>query len=84
MNALRAWLKQATPAQRAQLVKLAKTTPGALHQLAGAYRTKGVLRASPELARRIEIATKKIGVTIKRTDLAPVCKRCEFAKRCGQ
>ena len=81
MNTMRRWWGKATPAQKRTLAKLAKTTVGTLHQLAGGYRTRGVVRASPELARRIEIAS---GGELRRVDLCPACRQCEFAKRCGQ
>lgn len=91
MNPFRKWWSAATPAQKRRLARLAKTTVGSLHQLAGSYRTGGVLHASPELARRIEIAADKIAgfsidklPMIRRVDLCPACRRCEFARKCGQ
>lgn len=82
-------MNAATAEQKQRLAKLARTTLGTLYQLAGGYRTKGKVHASPELARRIEIATHKmfrdttnIPDYITRSELAPVCARCEYAKRC--
>jgi len=76
----------ATAEQKQRLAKLARTTLGTLYQLAGGYRTKGKVHASPELARRIEIATGKFReefpTPILRSELAPVCHHCEYAKRC--
>jgi len=92
MNPFRKWWSAATPAQKRRLARLAKTTVGSLHQLAGSYRTKGVLHASPELARRIEIGAYKMArmpgqpamPQLLRTELCPACGRCEFAQRCAR
>lgn len=89
MNVLKAWLTAATPAQRARLAKEARTTAGTLHQLAGGFRTDGELRASPELAKRLEIASRRVKnhwrnapEPLRREDLCPACGACEFAKQC--
>lgn len=92
MNPLRKWWSAATPKQKRRLARLAKTTVGSLHQLAGSYRTNGKLSASPELARRIEISARKMALMrgqpampqLLRVDLCPACRRCEFAKRCAR
>lgn len=83
-NVMQAWLKEATVAERSTLIKLAKTTLGSLRQLIGAYRTKGKLRASPEMAIALEKAASKVhreGLPpIRREDLCPACGKCELAK----
>jgi len=81
VNPFRRWWNAASPEQKKRLARRASTTVSSLHQLAGSYRTKGKLHASPELARRIEIASRG---ALKRTELCPACGRCELAKRCGQ
>ena len=86
MNKLQSWIAAASIPQRDRLVRLAKTTLGSLHQLAGAYRTNGKLRATPELAAAVEKAAFKISIAdeslpvIHREDLCPACGKCELAK----
>lgn len=75
----------ATAEQKRRLAKLADTTMGTLYQLAGGYRTKGRVHASPELARRIEIASEKIlnpAGSLMRGELSEACRLCEYAKKC--
>lgn len=81
-NVMQRWIDAATPQQLAKLAKLAGTTVGTLRQIAGGYRTKGKLQVSPELARRLELASKRCGPALRRVDLCPACGRCEFAKGC--
>lgn len=84
MNILQSWLQAATIPERNKLIKFAKTSLGGLRQLAGAYRTKGKIRATPEVAAAVEKAAAKIhheGLpVIKREDLCPACGKCELAK----
>jgi len=89
-NVMQKWMDAATPKQREQLAKLAGTTLGTLRQIAGGYRTGGKLQVGPELARSLEIASRKVNrstpeamAILLRTDLCPACGRCEFAKKCG-
>lgn len=82
-NAFQRWMSSATTKDKARLARLARTTVGSLRQLAGGYRTKGRVRATPEQARRIEIAGRRMGVKFPRQSLCPACNACEFAKRCG-
>lgn len=87
-NVMQRWIDAATPAQLAKLAKLAGTTVGNLRQIAGGYRTKGKLQVSPELARKLEIASRPMNrhglPVLYRAQLCPACGRCEFAKGCGQ
>ena len=83
-NILKTWLAKATTKEAEQLASLSETTLATLRQLAGGYRTDGVVRATPATARRIEIAARKVGEglpAIKREDLCPACKRCEYQKQ---
>ena len=84
MNILQTWLKEATIPERNKLIKLAKTTLGGLRQLAGAYRSKGKLHATPELAAIVEKAVFRVrreGLPeVKREDLCPACGKCDLAK----
>ena len=84
MNALKKWMAAATPKERTTLARLAKTSVGNLRQTAGGYRTQGKLSTSPELARRLEIASEKVqreGLgLLSREDLCQACGRCEYAK----
>ncbi len=83
-NPLTEWLSKATIPQREQLIKLAGTTKGSLHQAAKAYRTGGALRITPDLAMRLEKASLKIDVSphLRREDLSPACSKCDLAKNC--
>jgi len=85
LNVLVDWLHAATPQQIDKLARLAHTTVGHLRQVAGAYRTEGLLRTTPTLARNLELAAAKIPqvkVAIKREDLCPACFLCEYRKAC--
>lgn len=90
-NVMKRWLAAARPVERNQLAKFSGTTVGTLRQIAGGYRTRGKLQVSPELARKLEIASIRIRKNSKilplpvlwRTDLCPACHACEFAKACG-
>ncbi len=83
MNKLKEWMHLASPSDLETLADLADTTPGALRQLAGGYKTDGKPRASAEMARRIEQASENMHPRlpiIHREDLCPACAGCEFAK----
>jgi hypothetical protein len=88
MNVLQKWMACATPQEKSKLAIHSKISRGALQWLAGGYRTAGKVQASPEVARRIEIASKRIqreGLpVIRREELCPACARCEYAKYKGQ
>lgn len=82
MNAFKKWFSTATTPEKRRLARLAGTTEGTLRQVAGAYKTDGDVRASPALARRIEIGSIKMGLRFNRETLSPVCRKCELAQRC--
>lgn len=83
-NVLKKWMATATPAERARLAASAKTTIGTLKQVAGGYRTEGKPSTTPELARRVELASVRLvrdGLPVlKREDLCQACGKCEYAK----
>lgn len=83
-NQLRAWMERATPEQKRVLAKLAGTTVPNLHQASKGYRTNGKLRITPDLARRLEFASREIeGMPqLLREELSPSCAGCEFAAKC--
>lgn len=54
------------------------TSPAGLHQMAHAYRTKGVLSLTADLAARVEAAT---GGAVKREDCCVACGKCDLAKK---
>lgn len=77
------WMTLATSGEQAELAAVAGTSRGHLYQLSSGERTAG-----PQLARRIESASrilrkvnKRLPV-LKRSALCPACGECEFAKRC--
>lgn len=86
MNPLKAWWQAATPEEKRRMAQLAGTSVESVHQMAGAYRTEGELRLTPEKARGLELASKKLArkglPVLRREILAPACGQCEFAKKC--
>jgi hypothetical protein len=79
MNTLLHWLSERTPEERKRFRESAGITRDSLHQMAHGYRTGGELRISPEIARRMEIASRAIGPQLRREDLSPACGACELA-----
>lgn len=79
-NAMRQWLDQSTREQAEKLAKMAKTSLGTLRQIAGGYRTCGEARTTPEMARNLEMASRKLKESplIRREDLCPACAQCEY------
>lgn len=72
------WLKM-SPDEKRVLAEDTGSTVNSLHQIAHAYRTAGELVVSPDMAKRIEIAT---GGAVLREEMCPACGACEFVKRC--
>ncbi len=86
-NPLREWLDAASLKEKRKLAELAGTTLNKLQQHAGAYRHRdGMLRLSPPLARRVELAAQALARTglpeLLREEISPHCTGCEFAERC--
>src|SRR4051812_46604596 len=91
MNTLKLWLSQATTLERNKLSELAGTKRSYLYFLSNPEKSYG-RTASAELAQRLEKAAAGVRDTsaeakarlplLLRTDLAPVCLVCAFAKRC--
>lgn len=85
MNVLQKWMAKATPQEKVKLAIHAKISRGALQWMAGGYRNDGKLNASPEAARRIELAAARLqrdGLPeIKREHLCAACARCEYARK---
>jgi hypothetical protein len=88
MNILQRWLAGATQDEKGKLAKLAAITRENLRWVAGGYRSKGKVDISPELARRMELASIKIfraGLEpLRREQLCQACGRCELAKAARQ
>lgn len=76
-NPLKKWWNAATPEAKRELAGAVGTTYGALHQMAGAYRTAGRVSLSPAMAAKIEHGTSG---EIKREDLCTACRRCDLAR----
>lgn len=80
---LKKWMRLATAGEQAELASIAGTSRGHLYQLSSGER-----RAGPELARRIENASKRMRKlnrdlpVLRRTELCPACGECEIVKRC--
>lgn len=87
-NLVRRWMHAASPAERAKLARLAKTTAGQLKWLAGGYRSDGKASVSAELAIKLEHASVILNAAnpelpvLLREQLARACGKCEFAKAC--
>ncbi len=78
---LHAWLQLASVAEQEKLAKLANTTRATLHQLAGGHHI-----ASAAKAAALEHASARMPEhlpRLRRTDMCPACRVCEYAKRCG-
>jgi hypothetical protein len=71
------WMQKATPDDKKQLAKGAKTTVPLLYQLTYEGQNKRV--ASSDLAARVEKAS---GGKITRGDLNPTCESCPYFKEC--
>jgi hypothetical protein len=85
MNAhMKQWMVTATSGEQTELAITAGTSRGHLYQLSSGERTAG-----PQLAQRIEAASKMLRKInkklpiLKRSQLCPACGGCEFAKKCG-
>ncbi len=81
---LKEWMKSATASEQEELASRIGSSRNYLYHLAGGFRT-----ASPELAIAVESATaemrRKYGERLPqvfRTDLAPACAGCDFARKC--
>lgn len=83
INALKLWMTSATPSEQEQLAQHAGTTRGGLYQVASGHR-----RFRPGKAGAIERAAADMHVAnatlpeLYRTDLAPECAACPYAKKC--
>ena len=87
MSQLKAWMLLATPDEQRALAEAAGTTRPYLYHLANDKSGYG-RSASPELARRLEMAAGPINANnphlprLLRTDLAQACRGCEYAAKC--
>lgn len=88
MNSMRKFLRAASQDEVARVAELAQTTVGTLNQIAGSYRTSGNPQVRSGLAGRIQSAVAEVRRTNKalpvvlKTDLAPECRDCEYARKC--
>lgn len=85
-NVLQRWVGRATLDELKQMATLAGTSVEVIRQTANAYRKKGQLSTTPELAKKIEQAAAKLHrdnlPVITREMLSPACKACDLAKQC--
>lgn len=83
-NKLRKWLDAASADEIKNVAKAADVTVPTLRQIAGAYRTEGVVHARPETAQAITKAISKFhreGLpNVSQEDLCPACKKCDYFK----
>ena len=81
MNKLKTWLQKATLKEKLKLAKQSGTTLAYLRHVAYGRRL-----ASSDLAGRIEKVTQKTESKrlpfIRRSDLANVCRKCPYLKKC--
>ena len=83
-NPLDTWMSQASPDEKRALASLAQLpSTGDLHQMAKAYRTNGKLSLTPDVARRLDEASRTPVLqhlpALAREELCPACGRCDFA-----
>lgn len=69
-------IKDLTPAQRKSLAKAAGTSEGSIRQM----QTRR--RPSSRMAIRLELAGRKLGLDLRREQMAAGCDSCEFARKC--
>lgn len=81
---MKEWMQAASASEQEELARRIGSSRNYLYHLAGGFRS-----ASPELARLIELSTydmrREFGERLPlvfRTDLAPACASCDFAKKC--
>lgn len=86
---LKAWLKAATPDERAALASRAGTSTQYLNHLSAGEETKYRREAKPALAAAIERETQAMAKAsagrlpvVWRTDLNAHCRSCAFAQKC--
>ena len=83
VNTLTQWMAHATPDEQEQLARGADTTRGALYQVASGHR-----RFRPGKAGALEATAAKMRAAnpalpeLFRTDLAPECAGCPYARKC--
>lgn len=84
ISAFKSWMQAATSAEQEQLAAAVGTSKGMLYHYSSGERT-----ASAERAAQIEEATAAMAKASKgrlpvvlRTDLAPACRACQYARRC--
>jgi hypothetical protein len=70
-NAIRRWLKVATPDQKKELAKAAKTSLGQLKHLSAGRRT-----ASAGLAQKLAAASRTLGHRALYLDQRDICEAC--------
>lgn len=83
LNALKVWMRSATPDEQVKLADAAHTSRGALYQVASGHRQfrpgkAGLLEDAAEQLRAINPTLP----TLYKTDLAPECASCKYARAC--
>jgi len=81
-NKMKEWLLKARKEEALKLAKLAGTSLGVLRQIGGGYRTEGRASTTPETARALELAAKKLPhlPELPRGELCQACGKCEYYK----
>jgi hypothetical protein len=77
-NPFKTWMQESTAEEKRALAAAAGTTYDNLYQMAKAYRTGGKVSVTPDMARRLEKASKG---ALRREDLCPACGRCDLAEK---
>lgn len=87
MKNLKAWMRVASVEEQEKLAAAAGTSRAYLYALANSHKSYA-REASPELARRIELAAVDINALnprlprLLRVDMNSACLRCEYARKC--
>lgn len=68
-------IKDLTTDQRTRIARLAKTSPGFLRHVQSGRR-----KPSAEMAIRIEVAAKRVGLDLPREGLCSACGGCNLAR----
>lgn len=79
-NPLLQYFKALTDEQKVKFAAKAGSTVASIRLAAHAYKTKGVLAVTPELAARLEWASDG---ALTRCTLSKVCSECPHCSNCG-
>ena len=83
LNALKIWMRNASPEEQVKLAEAAHTSRGALYQVASGHRQfrPGKAGLLEDAAAALQAVNPTLP-TLYKTDLAPECSACKYARQC--